>query len=134
MKGINEEKNYCYKKETDYEFGEAVEKVKEKLVENNFKIMAEINAKEIFKQKLGKDFVDYVIISVCNAKYSYRILGEDKDLGVFLPCSFIIYREDNKTVVAVGEPKKLMEIAKNENALETAGEVEKIFREIINSL
>ena len=125
--------SYKYEKETSLTFEEAVSNLKAKLQENGFKVISELNATAIFKEKLGKDFTDYLIVSACNPKFSYEMLNEELSIGVFLPCSFVVYKKDSKTIVSASLPTALISLTGNEKALQIAKEVDLIFKNIIDS-
>ena len=68
-----------------------------------------MNAK--LKEKLDKDFRNYVILGACNPGFAFEALEKDLDIGLLLPCNVVVYETDEGTVVSAIDPEKAMSIA-----------------------
>ena len=55
-------------------------------------------------QDLGADSRKYVILGVCNPPLAHRALTAVLDVGLFLPCNVIVYKESKQSVVARIDP------------------------------
>ncbi|NJE85948.1 DUF302 domain-containing protein [Thermococcus sp. CX2] len=125
---------YVYKKETNLSFEEAVDKVKEELKKDGFGILSEIRVDELFKEKLGLDMEEYVILGACNPKFSSQLIRIDYDSGAFLPCNILVYVKGGKTYVSLLLPTRAMEITGNEELLKVAGRVEEILKRVVGGV
>lgn len=125
---------YVYKKETKLSFEEAVDKVKEELKKEGFGVLSEIRIDKLFKEKLGLDMEEYVILGACNPKFSSQLIKIDYDSGAFLPCNLLVYTKDGKTYVSIPLPTKAMEVAENEKLLKVAGQVEEILKKVVDKV
>ena len=127
--------NYTIKKEFDKPMEVVLKEVKEELGKEGFGILSEIDMKETFKEKLEKDFRKYKIMGACNPKFAYEGLQSEDDLGVLLPCNFVVYEnEDNKTTVAAIDPVKLLSLSENKDLVELGEEIKNRFKKAINRL
>jgi len=96
-----EDKNYSIDAELKGDFSDVLKKVKSAFAEQGFGIMTEINAKAVLKEKLGKDFDDYVILGICNPPIAYSLLQKERDVGLVLPCNVIVFEDKKEGVIKV---------------------------------
>ncbi len=104
---------YNYTKKLDVSFAEALEKIKDALNKEGFGVLTEIDVKATLKNKLDKDFDNYVIYGVCNPSLAYEALLAQKDIGLFLPCNVIVYEEGDKSVVSAIMPTIALQMVSN---------------------
>lgn len=127
--------DYTIKKEFDKPMEVVLKEVKEELGKEGFGILSEIDMKETFKEKLEKDFRKYKIMGACNPKFAYEGLQSEDDLGVLLPCNFVVYEnKDNKTTVAAIDPVKLLSLSENKDLVELGEKIKNRFKKAINKL
>lgn len=89
------------RKEVPYGFDEAVKRVEEACVSEEFGLQLTKGVHDIFKQKLGiDDYPRYTVILVCNPQLAKMALDASKDIGTIFPCSFVVYEEDGKVKVS----------------------------------
>nr|KXH73758.1 MAG: hypothetical protein AM325_07035 [Candidatus Thorarchaeota archaeon SMTZ1-45] len=89
------------RKEVPYGFDEAVKRVEDACVSEGFGLQLTKGVHDIFKQKLGiDDYPKYTAILVCNPHLAKRALDISKDMGTIFPCSFTVYEENGKVMVA----------------------------------
>jgi uncharacterized protein (DUF302 family) len=114
---------YGYKRVVDLPFSEAVSRLKDALKDEGFGVLTEIDLKAKFKEKLDKDFGEYLILGACNPSFAYDALEKDIDLGLLLPCNAVVYENDGKTVVALIDAEKMLSVTGNTELTDLAGEV-----------
>ena len=126
---------YGYTRKVNLFFDEAVDEVTEKLGDEGFGVLCEINVKETLKKKLDKDFDNYIILGACNPSFAYEALKVEKEIGLLLPCNIIIYsdEEDNVFVSAI-VPSVAMGMVDNPRLGEVALEVESKLKGVIDSI
>ena len=117
--------SYGYRRKVSRPFKETVERAYEKLKDEGFGVLTEIDLKEKFTEQLGVDFRQYVILGACNPAIAYQSLQEEIDLGLLLPCNVIVYEQDGGSVVAAIDAKSMLSITGNENLEEAASLVNK---------
>lgn len=123
---------YGFKKETSLSYEKAIEHVKEKLKNEGFGVLTEIDVKATFKKKLDVDFDKYVILGACNPQFAYQALQAETDIGLLLPCNVIVYEKDNKTVISIIKPSVAMQMVENSDLEKVAGEVDEKLERVIN--
>lgn len=126
--------NYGFNKETELSLDEAVSRVKEELTKEGFGVLTEINVKETLKKKLNINYEDYVILGACNPPFAYKALQAEKEIGLLLPCNVLVYSQGGKTIVSAINPIKAMSIVKNKSLKETAQQIKKKLKKVVESL
>ena len=130
------ENEYGIKRELDLPFNETIKKVIEELKKEDFGVMTEIDVKATLKNKLDKDYRNYVILGACNPKLAYEMLQEEADIGLLLPCNVVVYdsEETGKTVVAAIDPVAILKITERADLVEVAVLVKEKLNSVIKSL
>lgn len=116
-------------------FDEAIDRVTEKLKDQGFGVLTEIDVKATMKKKLDVDFYNYKILGACNPSFAHKaLLAEDK-IGVMLPCNVIV-QEKEKGIVEVSavDPMASMQAVQNPALADIADEVTNRLKQVINSL
>ena len=109
---------YGFSKTVDLPFEETVEKARVALKAEGFGVLCEIDIKEKLKEKLGVDFRNYVILGACNPPLAYKVLQQEIDIGLLLPCNVVVYETDEakKSVVAAIDAKTMLSVVGANNA------------------
>jgi len=100
-----------YKASTTASFEKVVELLLETIKNNGFSIPVIHNMRETFSKAqldLDKNF-EYKIIQICNAKKSHKVLTTmSYDLGIMMPKSIIVAKENGKTTLRFMQMKSWM--------------------------
>ena len=117
--------SYYFNKVLLMSFDDVVTLTAEKLKEQGFGIITEIDVTGTFKAKLGAEFKNYKILGACNPAFAHQALSTDPALGVLLPCNVVVYEEaPGKCVVGAVYPLTTLASATDDEELSTlAGEV-----------
>ena len=127
--------DYTIKKELDKSMDSVISDLEEELSKEGFGILTEIDMKETFKNKLDKDFREYKIMGACNPNFAYEGFKSDNDLGLLLPCNFIVYKNDNDTVtVATVDPVQLLSISEDNKLTKLGEKIKNKFEKVFNNL
>jgi uncharacterized protein (DUF302 family) len=104
---------YGFTKELDASFERVKESAIEELKKEGFGILTEIDVRAKFKEKLGIEFRNYVILGACNPPNAYKAILAEENLGLMLPCNVIVYEKGSKTVISVIKPTVAMQVVGN---------------------
>ncbi len=126
--------DYGFRKEINLPFERALEIVEEELKKEGFGILTTIDVKEKFKEKLGIEFQNYVILGACNPFYAHKAILAEEDIGLMLPCNVVVYEEKGKTILSMIKPTTAMGMVKNQNLKQIAQEVEIKLKKIFDSV
>ncbi len=126
--------SYGYRKEVPLSFREAVDRTYATLKDEGFGVLTEIDLKEKFKEKLGVDFRNYVILGACNPAIAHQSLQEEMDLGLLLPCNVIVYETDGASVVAAIDAKSMLAVTGNEKLVDAAAMINDRLRSAIDAV
>jgi uncharacterized protein (DUF302 family) len=126
--------DYGFTKELNISFENAMERVIEKLTEEGFGILTKIDVREKFKEKLGIEFMKYVILGACNPKNAHSAILAEQDIGLMLPCNVIVYEKNGKTIISAIKPTVAMQMINNKALQKIAEEVEIKLGNVIDSI
>jgi len=125
---------YGFKKEISLPFEKAEEVVTEELKKKGFGILTRIDVKEKFKEKLGIEFQDYVILGACSPPHAHKAILAEEDIGLMLPCNVLIYQKEGKTILSIIKPSNAMGMIENGALRQIAQEVEARLKEVFDSV
>ena len=127
--------SYYFSTIVDLPFDQAVELVSEKLTEEGFGILTEIDVSAALKKKIDVDFRKYRILGACNPSYAHKaLLAEDK-IGTMLPCNVVVQeKKDGRIEVAAVDPVASMQAVDNELLGEIAAAIQAKLKRVIDSL
>ena len=126
--------SYGFRKEIDLPFDKAVEAVTEELKKQGFGILTRIDVKEKFKEKLGIDFKNYVILGACSPPHAHKAILAEEDIGLMLPCNVLVYEKEGKTILSIIKPSAGMGMIDNEALRQIAQEVEARLKQVFDSV
>lgn len=126
--------NYGYKRRVEGSFNVVLNKVRNALEKGGFGILSQINAKSVLKKNLHVKFNNYTIIGACNSSYGYRILQTELEAGLFLPCSVVVYEDNNVVFVAILKQDLIFGIVDNPKLKGISKEVDKKLKNIVDNL
>ncbi len=116
-------------------FDETVGRVTDALKAEGFGVLTTIDVQATLKQKLDRDFRQYVILGACNPHLASRALDAELEIGLLLPCNVIVYdRGDGRTAVSAMAPIPAMGIVGNETLKAVAVEADARLRRALGSL
>jgi uncharacterized protein (DUF302 family) len=125
---------YGYGRTLAMPFELAVQRAKESLKSEGFGILCEIDIKEKLKEKLGVDFVNYLILGACNPPLAYGALQQEMNLGLLLPCNVVVYEQDGKSFVGAIDAAKMLSVVGKPELGVTAEQVNQKLRRVIDNL
>lgn len=124
-----------FSKVVSLNFEEALSTVKSILKKEGFGVLTEVDVQATMKKKLGVDFKPYQILGVCNPPLAYKALTAEAQIGLMLPCKFIVYvNGKDETVVAAVDPAKMMQGMENEELNAVAETVRMKFKKVMAEL
>lgn len=126
---------YYFSKEINTDFSTAENRVRNKLQEEGFGVLTEIDIQSKLNEKLGVEFPKYKILGACNPPYAYKALKVENKIGTMLPCNVILQELDNdKIEVAAINPIASMMAIENKELSEIAQEITKKLKSTIDQL
>ncbi len=116
-------------------FDEAIELVTEKLKDEGFGVLTEIDVQGTLKKKIGADFKKYRILGACNPHFAHKALQTEDKLGLLLPCNVVVEEHENGEIeVSSVDPIVSMSAVNNEGLTGLATEVKEKLSSVIDSL
>ena len=121
--------------ELQLDFDSAVERTVERLKDQGFGVLTEIDVKETLKQKLGVDFKNYRILGACNPPLAHKALSAEDEIGLLLPCNVIVYETSKgKVRVSAIDPVAAMSVVGSDAVRSVAEEVSQKLTAVISAL
>ncbi|MBW8330933.1 MAG: DUF302 domain-containing protein [Prolixibacteraceae bacterium] len=126
---------YYISKKIDATFEQAIDRVKESLMNEGFGVLSEINIHDKLKEKLDVNFRRYTILGACNPAYAYKALQNEDKVGTMLPCNVIVQElKKNEIEVAAIDPVASMMAVDNPKLAKLAGEIKVKLERVIETL
>ncbi|MGO1918702.1 MAG: DUF302 domain-containing protein [Alkalibacterium gilvum] len=126
--------NIVYEKKTNKNLDEAINSLTEKLKENGFGVLWQLNFKDKLNEK-GLDFEDnYVVLEVCNPKKAKEVLEKNIHVGYVLPCKMVVREENDQTYVGMTRPEALISLFGESDLNTMAKEVEETLKKSIEAV
>lgn len=105
-------------------FDEVVADISDRLRQEGFGLLTDIDVQATLKAKIGADMPRYRILGACNPRFAHEALQIEDKLGVLLPCNVIVRETaDRRVEVASVDPVASMERTQNAALKPTAEEV-----------
>jgi len=95
-----------------------------------FGVLTEVDVQAVMKKKLDLDQEPYKILGFCNPSKAHKVLEANPDVGIFLPCSGVIYQKDDQVHVALTDAQVMFEMIDDEQIAPVAAEVTEIFTKV----
>tara|TARA_B100001559_G_scaffold268190_1_gene235251 strand:- start:70 stop:456 length:387 start_codon:yes stop_codon:yes gene_type:complete len=125
---------YGYKKIIDGELEKVEGMLRERLMENGFGVITEINIREKLEEKLGVDFRDYKILGSCHPPSAFESLEVDLNVGMLLPCNFVIWDNmDGSVTIATLKATSLLSVLQNKELSEVGLKVDELVTSVMKS-
>ena len=125
---------YSINKKTDLSYKDTIDKIEEELKKEGFGILNNTDVKKTLKDKINVNYSNYFILGVCNPKFAYKALENQKDIGLFLPCNIVVYEDENKTIIKAINPEFSIGNLGNENLNQIAIEIKEKLKRVLNNI
>lgn len=127
--------NYYMSRQLTMSIDDAEALTRDRLAEEGFGILTEIDVRGTLKKKLDVDFPPYRILGACNPPYALRALQSEPRVGTMLPCN-VILQELSETEVEVSaiDPVVSMQAIDNQDLAQVAGEIREQLKRVLDSL
>jgi uncharacterized protein (DUF302 family) len=127
--------SYYFSKVLVLGFDAAVAEVTQKLKDEGFGIITEIDVTKTLKNKLGVEFRPYRILGACNPSLAYEALKLEDKVGTMLPCNVIVQElAPGRVEVTAIDPVASMAAIDNAPLLDKAKIVRGKLEKVIQSL
>lgn len=127
--------SYYFSKVLVLGFDAAVAEVTQKLKDEGFGIITEIDVTKTLKAKIGVAFRPYRILGACNPSLAHEALKLEDKVGTMLPCNVIVQElAPGQVEVAAIDPVASMAAIDNPALLDKARIVRGKLEKVIQSL
>jgi uncharacterized protein (DUF302 family) len=113
----------------------ALEKVRDTLMSEHLGIVSDVDVQAIFKNKMEKDIPPYHILGACNPKLADRVISNEPNAGVLLPCNIVMREdEDGNTVVSFMDPVAMLGLTQTDEPKAVAAEAKAMLERVAAKL
>jgi uncharacterized protein (DUF302 family) len=134
---FTQEANELYFSKTiEKTFEETTQLVKIAFSEQGLGVITEIEMHDKLQKKFpDMHFKPYRILGVCDPSVAVKLLKEEENIGIILPCKIVIKQiEKSKTEVVVVNPSAMIQALGNDNLSEIATELTSKFKTTLEEL
>lgn len=125
---------YAFGNRYELPFEELESRVRAALAVEGFGILTEIDVREKFKEKLGRDFRKYLILGACNPPLAWEAFGKEINIGTLLPCNVVIYEDGGGSCVMVMDPVAALSLIGNPDVSALALTVKERMQKVLAAL
>ena len=127
--------NYYIGTKVTTNFEKTIAVVTEKLQEQGFGVLTEIDVKATLKKKIDVDFKKYMILGACNPSFAHQALSVEDKLGALLPCNVIVIEQENGEVeVCAIDAQTMMQQINNPDLNPIASQVSERLQWVLDQL
>ncbi len=126
--------SYGYSRALDFPVGSVLTMVEAALKAEGLGMLFQLDLKEKFKEKLGVNFGQYLILGVCHPPTAFKGLQEEIGLGLLLPCNIILFEKDHHTVVSAIDAVKMLSVINRPELQGMAEEINGRLKRVIDRL
>jgi len=113
----------------------ALEKVRDTLMSEHLGIVSDVDVQAIFKNKMEKEIPPYHILGACNPKLADRVISNEPNAGVLLPCNIVMREdEDGNTVVSFMDPVAMLGLTQTDEPKAVATEAKAMLERVAAKL
>lgn len=130
------ELGYGFKKTLSGSVDEVEARVTEALQGEGFGVLTRIDIAATFKKKLDLDFPAYRILGACNPTLAHAALGEERDIGLLLPCNVVVYESEDtgQVIVSILDPARQLAVSGRDDIADLANEVRDRMKRVIKAI
>ncbi len=125
---------YSFQTQLSLTVEQAIPVVLEKLKQEGFGVLMDLDIQATMKQKIGADIPAYHILGACNPQLAHQALMSEPEIGALLPCNVVVRAEGDKTIVSFMDPQAMKQMTSNPQVHAVAGEAEARLRRACDAL
>ncbi|MFO7653079.1 MAG: DUF302 domain-containing protein [Candidatus Krumholzibacteriia bacterium] len=127
--------SYTINRTLEMSIDDAESLTRDRLAEEGFGVLTEIDVQETLKKKLDVDFPPYRILGACNPAFAFEALQKEPRIGAMLPCNVILREVSAKEVeVSAVDPVASMQAVDNPALAPIAGEIRERLKRVLAAL
>ena len=109
--------------------------LREKLQEQGFGIVTEIDVQNTLKTNINVDFRKYRILGACNPPLAHEALTHELAIGLLLPCNVVLWENDDKTVtISAIDTHAMMSVTGRDDMEEMANHVNQLLKSAVDEV
>lgn len=126
---------FGFGKQVDASFDEAIDLVTDKLKDEGFGVLSDIDVAAKMREKLDKRMPRYRILGACNPALAYDAIAAVPDIGLLLPCNVLV-REDahGKVMVSFMDPQSVLALVDHPDVQPLAAQVKERLERVLEAI
>jgi uncharacterized protein (DUF302 family) len=107
----------------DRDFDTTLAQTRDRLADEGFGVLTEIDLAATLKTKLGVEVNPQVILGACRPPLAHAALSAEPSIGVLLPCNVVVRSlDEGRTVVEAMDPGIMVQLTGNQAVQDVAAE------------
>lgn len=124
---------FHYTVKTEKDLAGAIAALEQALTERKFSALWHLDVKAKLAEKGVQLEPDFHIFEVCSAPRAKEALETNIQVGYFLPCKIVVYRQNDSTYIGLLRPNLMMSILGEDKLAALAGDVEQHLKEAVDA-
>lgn len=118
---------------TDKTIDEAVTTLEQKLKENKFGVLWQLDlTAKLLEKGVDSYTKPYRILEVCNPNVAATVLNHNELVGYFLPCKITVYESEGTTKIGLPKPSALISMLEDNELKAIADNIESILIKVLD--
>lgn len=122
--------DFAYTLESDKPFDAVAAAIEAATAAHQFRVLAVHDVQATLAEK-GLERGPLKIIEVCNAGFAHQALTKEPAVALFMPCRFVVYTENDRTIVKLARPSMIAQMMPDSGLTELAAGVEETLRKVM---
>ncbi|MCB1773265.1 MAG: DUF302 domain-containing protein, partial [Gammaproteobacteria bacterium] len=98
-------------------------------------IVSDVDVQAVFKNKMDKDIPAYRILGACNPKLADRVIADEPNAGVLLPCNVLVRSTGpGTTVVSFLDPAAVLNLTATDEPKRVATDARAMLDRVVERL
>ena len=102
--------SYGFQRTVSETLEHAEEQIRERLAEQGFGILTEIDVQKAFQEKLGVNFRRYRILGACHPQLAHQALEAETEIGLLMPCNVVLWSDDENTTISIASAASILQL------------------------
>lgn len=129
---VRQESAYGIKVWVEMPFDDVLAAARRALDEEGFRVVSDLDVRELFEGDLGVRYPEYRILGVVHPELSQQALDLDRDAGLLIPLNLVVYEQHEGSTIEAVDPIALFSLAGNSDLDDLARTIKARLQDVVD--